>query len=181
MNPALTLSVISLALCIVLFIYFRWYIKQRIADDERLADYKLEVQRLIGEIDTITDRDALLVEERIKILRELLEDTDKRISVYIRELERSRSAETLYASLGQGPDCTAAEDENTKADHSEAPSMSSDTPPKPSDTSPKLSETRDIRMQIAELSLQGFNAARIASKLKISVSEVELALSFLRK
>jgi len=155
MNLASALSVLTLTLLVILFFYFRWFIKRRIADDERLAEYKLEVQRLITDLDYITDRDALLVEDRIKTLKTLLEDTDKRIAVYVRELERNRSGEALYTKLKHESDQV--------------------TP------APPVPEKKDIRIQIAELSLQGHDAARIASKLKISISEVELALSFLRK
>ncbi|MCL2762539.1 MAG: hypothetical protein FWD36_04945, partial [Treponema sp.] len=98
----IVLSTISICLCVISFFFFRWYIARKTAARELLADYRAEVHRLIAEIDAATDRDSLLVEERIKILRKLLEDTDRRIAVYMRELQRSRSGELMYASLGRG-------------------------------------------------------------------------------
>ena len=95
-------SVLSLCLCIAGFFFFRWYIGRKTAAASLLADYRAEVYRMIAEIDAATDRDSLLVEERIKILRKLLEDTDRRISVYMRELQRSRDGEAMYTSLGRG-------------------------------------------------------------------------------
>jgi hypothetical protein len=102
MTTPFTLSIITLGLCFLGFIYFRIFISRKMAATELLAEYRDEVHRLIAEIDAATDRDSLLVEERIKTLRRLLDDTDKRITVYTRELERSRSGEAIYTSLGRG-------------------------------------------------------------------------------
>jgi hypothetical protein len=193
MNPALVFSVISLALCIILFLYFRWYIKRRSAATELLAEYRTEVERLIADIDFVTERDVLIIEDKIKTLKELLDDTDRRIAVYVKELEKSRSGEALYAKLGQEirsgtaahtPDRAAAPETAPPAvgvPESTAPETVS--PRTRREGRPKKSSvtTKDIKIQIAELALQGYDPARIASKLKISVSEVELALNFLRR
>jgi hypothetical protein len=102
MTTALVISVISLCFCVFCFFYCRWYIARKTAAKEILADYRTEVYRLIAEIDAATDRDSLLVEDRIKTLKNLLNDTDRRISVYMRELQRSRNGQAMYASLGMG-------------------------------------------------------------------------------
>jgi hypothetical protein len=184
MNPALAFSIISLALCIVLFLYFRWYIKRRSGATELLAEYREEVQRLISDIDFVTERNVLIVEDKVKILTELLEDTEKRIAVYVKELERSRTGEALYTKLGQNLRNAAPDTTPSPADAPErtAPSVS----PEPqreggAKKSSRQAKKPDIKIQIAELALQGYAPERIASKLKISVSEVELTLSFLRR
>jgi hypothetical protein len=102
MTISLVISIISLSLCISGFFFLRWYISQRTDAGRLLEEYRDEVYRLISEIDGATDRDSRLVEERIKILRKLLDDTDKRISVYTRELQRSRNSEAIYKKLGNG-------------------------------------------------------------------------------
>jgi len=98
----LAISIISLSLCVSGFFFLRWYIGQRTEVSRLLDEYRDEVHRLIAEIDAATDRDSQLVEERIKNLRTLLDDTDKRISVYTRELQRSRNSEAIYKNLGRG-------------------------------------------------------------------------------
>jgi uncharacterized protein (DUF433 family) len=98
----LVISVICLCFCIFGFFFLRRYIARKTDAARLLADYRVEVNRLIAEIDAATDRDSILVEERIKTLRKLIDDTDRRISVYMRELERSRNSEAIYASLGRG-------------------------------------------------------------------------------
>ncbi|MCL1994099.1 MAG: hypothetical protein FWG66_14225 [Spirochaetes bacterium] len=101
MNPALVVSLFCAAFCLFGFIYIKWYIKRRTSAKELLGEYSKEVYRLNAQIDATTDRDMRLIEERISVLKSLLEDTDKRISVYIRELERSRHSEAAYGSLGR--------------------------------------------------------------------------------
>jgi len=102
MTVAIVFSVISLCVSVLSFFFFRWYIRRETAVTKQLEVYRKEVDALIATIDTVTDRDSLLVEERVKILKKLLEDTDKRIAVYLRELQRNRSGEALYDSLGRG-------------------------------------------------------------------------------
>ena len=194
MYPALVLSVISLALCVLLFLYFRWYIKRRSAADELLAEYRTEVQRLLADIDFATERNLVLLEDKIAALKKLLEETDSRISVYTTELERSRSGAALYTKLGQEsrsqivlqvsdeklapPDEKRTGAENTDTENA-VPEPAGQRKVAGKKTSAPAKK-RNIRMQVAELSQKGYDAARIASKLKVSVSEVELILSLLR-
>jgi len=102
MTTSIVISIISLSLCVSGFFFFRWYIARKIAASSLLTKYREEVYRLIAEIDAATDRDSLLVEERIKTLKQILDNTDRRISVFMRELQRNRNAGEMYASLGRG-------------------------------------------------------------------------------
>ena len=102
MNIFLIISIVNLALVLVFFFYFRWYIKRRISALNMLEVYEREVNELINEVDAVTDRDLQLIEDRIKKLKDILETADKRINLYIEELEKSRSGEALYTSLGRG-------------------------------------------------------------------------------
>jgi len=102
MNLSYLVSIISVLFCLFFFFYVKWYIKRRTSAVELLAEYRSEVYKLIAEIDASTDRDSQLVEDRIKKLKSILEETDKRINVYVRELDRSRTGEALYTSLGRG-------------------------------------------------------------------------------
>ena len=201
MNFALIVATFSLALTIVLFFYFRWFMEHRSAADELLADYRKEVQKLEAEIDFITDRDLQLIEARIKQLNEMLNDTDRRIAVYVKELERARLTEAVYAKLEQNQSILLADKIDVLPENPE-PKTQSETvkpaqpvisplsepvseeeiPPKISGKSrSKPEEKQDKRVRIANLAMQGFDTIQIASKLKISVSEVELTLNLLKK
>lgn len=97
----LVFALLGFCISVVSFFYFRWYIRRETAVTQQVEVYRKEIDGLIAAIDTITDRDSLLVEERIKILKKLLDDTDKRIAVYVKEMQRGRSSEVLYDSLGR--------------------------------------------------------------------------------
>ena len=200
MNIALIISVFSLVFCCFVFFYTKWYIKRRTSAGELLAEYRSEVYRLIAEIDAATDRDSRLVEDRIKTLKSLMEDTDKRIAVYLRELDRSRSGEALYTSLGRGIRAAlntppADEKQKPSADTAFAPLQPAQTLPPV--TAPQTVQTsqpnlspqaaapeeppskQQRRVQIANLVAQGLAPAEIASRLDLSLSEVELAMNLI--
>jgi hypothetical protein len=198
----LIVSVTSLCLCVFGFLFFRRYIEKKTSARELLADYRTETYRLIAEIDAAADRDSLLVEERIKTLKKLLDDTDRRIAVYMRELQRSRAGEALYTSLGRG--IRAALDSRPLL---EEPSPQETIPPQealpiesssPLETAPPLEavplvgarknsiakrkpKKTKIKAQIAEMSAKGLSPPEIASRLNLSLAEVDLALSLLNQ
>ena len=225
----LVVSILSLSLCVSGFFFLRWYISQKTDASRLLDEYRDEVHRLISEIDAATDRDSRLVEERIKTLRTLLDDTDKRISVYTRELQRSRNSEAIYKNLGRG--IREALDSIPAAQTPAAPASPQETPPaetvppvdsaSPAKTAASSQKTpteetaelpfdegkshqtggakkqkkrktankhppaarpekSGIKMQIAQMALQGLSPSEIASKLKISPAEVDLALKLLK-
>jgi len=229
----LIVSIISLSLCVSGFFFLRWYISHRTDASRLLEEYRDEVHRLISEIDAATDRDSRLVEERIKNLRKLLDDTDKRISVYTRELQRSRNSEAIYKNLGRGirealdsipaaqtpvvPEAPPTDSASSAGSASPAESalpVKTKTPAAP-EASPaaakinelpfdeekipqtggakkqkkrktanippqkKSAEKSGIKMQIAQMALQGLPPPEIASRLKISLAEVDLALKLL--
>jgi predicted DNA-binding protein YlxM (UPF0122 family) len=203
MNVTLTVSIISISFCLFIFFYFKWYIKRRTSASELLAEYRTEVYRLIAEIDAATDRDSQLVEDRIKKLKEILEDTDKRLAVYVRELDRSRSGEALYTSLGKGIRAALnTEPVDEISVQVPPPAQAFSAPARPA---PQLSLVRPniepaaktqgeqltlvsptpskrlIRAQIDELANEGLSEAEIASRLGISQAEVDLAMNLMRK
>ena len=170
MNISIVISVGSLVFCFFMFLYFNWYIRRRITSSELLAERQKEVYRLIAEIDSITDRDAQLVEERIKTLRSLLEDTDKRISVYLSELEKSRAGEALYNDLRKGIHAVFKNPVELPA----APPVQPSQP----EVSAPLSR-QQIRAQIDVLIGEGFSPSEIASRLGVSIAEVNLAMNLI--
>jgi hypothetical protein len=217
MTASIIISIITLCLCVSGFFFFRWYIGRKTAASELLADYRSETYRLIAEIDAAADRDSLLVEERIKTLKKVLDDTDRRIAVYMKELQRSRAGEQLYTSLGRG--IRAALDSQPgqavlfPEEPAPAPKQTPTPPveiqdaqkprisPRSTRSTRRDSETEEeklredasdtaaakrkpkkakLKTQIAELSAQGVPPAKIASRLKLSLAEVDLALNLLQ-
>jgi len=192
----LVLSAASLCLCVIGFFFFRRYIERKTAARELLADYRTEVYRLIAEIDAAADRDSLLVEERIKTLKQLLEDTDRRISVYMRELQRSKAGEAMYSSLGRGirvaldsrpPQLEVSAPPEPPASQElpfpqESPASQKQPPQEsPASAAKRKPKKTKIKVQIAEMSAEGLSPAEIASRLNLSLTEVDLALNLMKR
>ena len=189
MNIGYVVLFISLSFCLFMFFYFKWYIKRRTSTSGLLPEEKVEVSRLIVEINAVTDRNLLLIEDKIKQLKEILDDTDKRISVYVKELEKSRAGEALYTNLGRGIRAALKTEEPTVRN---APPLSDVRPylevkpqvlpaakPQP-ETQPvknKPPSKRQIRASIDLLANEGVPPEEIASRLDISIAEVDLAMN----
>lgn len=205
MNIAFIVMIICVALNLITFFYLRGLIKRRTQASGILPEYRTEVNRLIADIDAATDRDSLLVQERIRKLKEILDDTDKRISVYVKELEKSRNGEALYANLGRGiraalkteapastgnpnGDFLSLSDVKPNIAVPEPPIV--ETPPldsvpvrpkkAPVQTPRKPPSKLEIRSHIDILADEGLSVEEIASRLEISRAEVELAMNLRR-
>ncbi|GHU95745.1 hypothetical protein FACS189479_09390 [Spirochaetia bacterium] len=207
MTFSIIFSGASLILCGFFFVYFTLYIKRRTERANILGDYQDEVNKLIADIDSATDRDALLVEDRITALKKLLEDVDKRITVLTREQDRKGRSDAVYSSLGRQMKVIVQEPpagaglpaaglgrasplESVLLDREEA------GPPSESVTgaadepvaafvrgnavpAAAIAEKQELSFaeRAAELSRAGFSPDLIAARLGKSISEVELAIA----
>jgi len=194
-------SIICFALCLLMFFYFKWYIKKR-TSFSGLEERQSELAQLIAEIDRITDRDSQLVEDRVNKLKTLLHDVDKRIALYEKDLENlpkfnSEKSETLYTSLGKGiraaladsamPNA-AAESSVTKINTAVTPAVLNTEGRAQQKTGEQGSSApgsplskRHIRVQIDILANDGLPPDEIAKRLNISIAEVNLAMNLRRK
>jgi hypothetical protein len=220
----LIFSTASLLFCGFFFVYFHRYIRRRTSHENILAECADAVARLEAQIDAVTDRDAQLVEERIKSLKKLLEDVDRRISLLSR-IEDQRKPTALYNSLGDRmrfsgpgtetplpPDAAAFPDpgpvpapvlvsaptasamvntvsqdrvsvQTDPADTLPAASTPVSGPAKDPSLAPAPEpdeDTRPLVERVAELDRAGFSPELIASRLGVSVSEAELAVTVFR-
>jgi len=206
MNLTYLFLIILTALWFIVFLYFRWYIKKRTSVKEQLKEYRSEVDKLNAEIDRITDRDAQIIEDRVKKLKEILDDTDKRISAYANEmanveLEKIHKGDSLYTNLGRGirdalktekpepPLSTVHPQELSSLKSSssvqkapEAPVKKEALPTKlPAAPVSKTPSKRQIRSAIDQLLNEGHTPEQVASRLEISLAEVNLAVRLRRK
>ncbi|MDR0388268.1 MAG: hypothetical protein LBH57_09565 [Treponema sp.] len=191
----LVFSTASLLFCGFFFLYFRRYIRRRTSSENILAECGDAVARLEAQIDAVTDRDAQLVEDRIKSLKKLLEDVDRRISLLSRIEDQRKPPIPLYNSLGNRitfPDAgVSSASTGVSSGNAVSPAGSStgspDSLPPNSvsgpagDSSPEPGEdTRPLVERVAELDRAGFSPELIASRLGVSVSEAELAVTVSR-
>ncbi|MDR1947900.1 MAG: hypothetical protein LBQ38_00745 [Spirochaetaceae bacterium] len=101
MTLAIVFSAASLILWGFSFVFFLSYLKRRTGQERILAEFREEVDLIITDINDVTDRNVVLIEDRIKSLRSLLEKTDRRINTLGRELDRRSVREIAYARLGR--------------------------------------------------------------------------------
>jgi hypothetical protein len=204
MTVSLFFSLAGFVIVILFCLFAGAYLKRRTGQDRILAEFREEVNKLIAAIDDATDRDALLVEERVKSLKALLADVDKRMGVYAREMDRRRVQERAYAGLGKthwtepsaresppvekktedgkGPVLPQkAEEGPPEAEEKNSPAPGELEPP----SAPRfIQAAREIKPkplplkeQVEKLAREGFSANVIAARLGVSISEVELALA----
>jgi hypothetical protein len=189
-------SAASLILCGFFFIYFRSYLRRRISREEIFSDYRDEVEKLVADIDAATERDLTLIEDRLKTLRETLDTADRRIAVLARELDRKKASETLYTSLGKRAGSRQEPSGHTPeiAGTEPAPEEAETVPVVKAEMAPvvqaseaveavpaEAASAKSMGEKAAELAEAGFSPERIAARLGISVSEVDLAITIHRR
>jgi len=187
-------SVTALIISVFSFFYFRSYLKRRTSQERILAELQEEVNFILKSINETTERDITLIEGREKDLKSLLEEIDKRLKIYLREMDHARNAEEVYRELGKNRykmnrhlARQAAEAENKIEAQKEAESgdafplpdfdlkKEADTSPAPQAAAPSIGE------QIHSLLRSGLSEAVIASRLGISIAEVEFASAILER
>jgi hypothetical protein len=193
MDAGFIVSLLTLGLCALFFLYCKAYLRRRTGQERILAEFKEEVRKMIADIDAATDRDATLIEDRVKTLKTILNDADKRINLLNQELIRRRADVETYLELGHKAktrlpvlDALDTEDsfyeKNEKSDKNEEKNASSfiknekkDEPPPEIESMEKHKENK--RERIAELAKAGFSPRIIAARLGMSESEVEIAIA----
>ncbi|MDR3167731.1 MAG: hypothetical protein LBT93_07290 [Treponema sp.] len=195
MTVSLFFSLASFTLCVLFCLLAGVYLRRRTGQERILAEFREEVYKLVAVIDAATDKDALLVEDRIKSLRALLEEADKRMGVYTREMDRRRAQEKAYAELGKthitpfprenSSGGKGAEDKKEpglqKTEPMEPPGAGEGEPapgPRFVQASRKIEpKPPPIAEQVTKLARAGFSPNIIAARLGITISEVELILA----
>jgi preprotein translocase subunit YajC len=178
-------SLFALAISFFSFFFFRSYLKRRTSQERILSELQEEVNFIMKSINEITDRDITLIEGREKELKSLLEEIEKRLKTYIREMDQARNAEEVYKELGKNRysinkrlASQAAESEKA-AGEKKAPEAAFPLPDFELKTAPEPSPT--IREQIHSLLRSGFSETVIASRLGISIAEVEFAVALFER
>ena len=173
---AVFLSACAFALSVFSFFFFRHYLKRRTGQERILSELREEVNNIVLSLDEKTDRDISLIEEREKALRSLLDEIDKRLKVYIRELGKRREDEAAHAALAaKAPAPTYNELGKSRYRLTEQGPPASEPAPA---AAPAPSASTVVE-QVRELVRAGFTAPAAASRLGISITEVELAMAFM--
>ena len=170
----LLFSALALASALIInlfsFFYFKSYLKRRTGQERILAEFRDEVNNILKSINEATDRDISLIEEREKNLKSLLNETEKRVNVYFREMDVRKDAEAAYAAL-----LTEEKDKKPAATYESLGKNRFKTPVEPKQEAAPPVKPPSTREQIHSLLRSGLSETAIASRLGISISEVEFA------
>jgi hypothetical protein len=179
MSLSYLFSALALMISVVSFFYLRFYIRKRTAMDMIASNVREEVQRIINEIDRVTDRDSELVEERVrqfnaemeqrtKQLNTVLDEADRRIGVLSREVDVHVRRDDAYAERGK----QRAESREQRAESREQTTDNREQR--------AGGEGLSNRERVILMSARGLSSAQIAAKLGITITEVEMAI-FMQK
>ncbi|MDR2103957.1 MAG: hypothetical protein LBP42_07645 [Treponema sp.] len=188
MTLSLFFSLAGFIICLFFCLFAGFYLRRRTGQKRILEEFREEVNKLIAVIDDATDRDARLVEERVKSLKALLADVDKRVGAYTQEIDRRHVQEKAYAELGKAR-LAAAVEEKAEGKKKAPPQkleaeegVKAEKPPPPITPlvqAPRETESKPLSLeeQVKKLARAGFSANVIAARLGVSISEVELVLA----
>jgi hypothetical protein len=146
----LILGVLVMGLVIIYFLLKRT-IEKRVNPARLIDTIHTEVNKILVELNNITERNISLMEERVKELSALLEKADKKILLLQRESEKYSMSKNyndiIKKSQKQGK-------ERRKSD-----------------------EDMNIREKVMKLYHEGFSPAIIANQINLPVGEIELIIS----
>ncbi|MFW5685360.1 MAG: hypothetical protein ACOC2Y_04235 [Spirochaetota bacterium] len=170
---------ITVILVVVAYIILNRNITARTSQQAALDDIKREVGAIITELNSTTERNIELIEDRIATLERLVEQADKRVGVLRREAATHRSEPATYTKLGspaiRSSDSGPARRAGAAAEPPpEEPRVGSGG--RPAEPEPAPNEG-SLRERVRALYLQGLPLARIASIVGKTVGEVELIVS----
>lgn len=112
-----------------------------------LESIREEVDRIIVELNSTTDRNITLLEDKVQSLTTLLEQADKKIGILRREIEKHELSVKVYSELaGSGKGMQKADEQ-------------------------------DRQSQVLNLHRQGISPSAIAKRLGITLAEIELIIT----
>ncbi|MBI9103213.1 MAG: hypothetical protein JEY99_12425 [Spirochaetales bacterium] len=212
----LGLNIIAVAL---IYILLRRRIDRAIRSTELLSQIEVEIDNIITELNQTTERNITLVEDKIRTLSLLMEQSDKKIFLINRELNKKQKEETVvykrprinnHPIENTGDDFPAnvnpsvrtnisSEERLAKAtpvsyaqtQYEQASNVQSepDVPSSPEEERPvkinfQANEQRKAqeppktsKQRVLEMYTRGEDVNSIASKLNITLGEIELILS----
>jgi len=203
MNIFFTVSIICLAICFIMFIYLKWYVNKR-TSPSGLEEHRAEVAKLIVDINSVTDRNLQLIEDSVSKLKKFLEDAEKRIGEYKDAIQIKPSGDALYTNLGRGVRAALTNmaeqlpppqlrnehplksrqlslETHGASDFVEPPPVKSENKTvQGAPVAQKSPSKKQLRSAIDLLANEGLPAEEIASRLDISIAQVNLAMNLRR-
>jgi hypothetical protein len=128
MNWIFFFSALGILLWFIALLYLKSYIRRHTGAERMLENLREEIRMLEADIDQKTEQNLELLEEQIQTARKLMRDmeelraeTEKRVALYARELDRRNAQDAAFAALAVPAVPAAAAPENAPPEGSPAP------------------------------------------------------------
>lgn len=93
------LSIIIFAVNLILWIFLFRKFKKQFSSDAILENIRLEIDKLLTEINRETDRDLTLVDGKIAELKKVMEDAERRINLAIAEENKKQNEKKVLSHI----------------------------------------------------------------------------------
>jgi len=165
---------ITLGLMILFFLYNRRYLKRTLDPQGLLTEVREEINQVLTEMNNVTDRNIDIMEDRIQKIRGLIQETDKKIILFQRELKKGDKEPIIYSHLVRRMPLKPVESQGESQVESPRPSQEASLPKEPEEEKKKAVSNKE---RVVQLYRQGFSPDIIASRVGITMGEVELIIS----
>ena len=159
-----------------IFIYLKAFVRKRTSLAYILEELQEEVIQLEADIDVKTEQNLQLLEEKIRSLREVCNEAERKIALLNRELEKQNNETKTLEALSKKPPEKKPEAQIYKKSRP-LPAANVNTGASPLNITlshEKLAiKPRPIKERIAELQKAGFAPELIAKRLELNPGEVQ--------
>lgn len=171
MSVVLSVS-ITIILVVVAYIILNRNINARTSQQAALEEIKREVGAILTELNATSERNVVLLEDKIQTLTDLIDQADRRITVLRRESEPR--GEIIY----RRPPHRQAISEGSRLEPTEPLVSPPEAKGSPQPASgPEPTENEPLHDRVRRLYLQGFPVQRIAAIVGRTLGEVELIIA----
>jgi hypothetical protein len=176
---------ITVILVVVAYVILNRNINARTSQQAALDEIKREVGAIITELNSTTERNIELIEDRIATLETLIQQADKRVGALRRDAAVRGSEQHTYSQLRRPGPASSGESGADRPEGGNARSAAGrqDNGRPGADQATEGSAgsgsdgRRSLRERVRGLYLQGLSLERIASIVGKTVGEVELIVS----
>jgi len=185
MSSQTVFFIILVTINLLAMFLFYIFLKSRFSQKRILKELKSEVDTLIIDLGREADRDVAILESRIKNLRSLIDEADKRILIAGKEtLQRQEESDILQRI--QKP---VVQPEIKKSDPPQPTKPVADpvaepvriyTRPRITNSDKKIEPFVPVQERVIDMARQGFSAEMISGNLSLSLGEVELIIDMNR-
>jgi len=185
MGTFLALLALNLVGFFFIWLLLRRQVRRYASPTAQMTELRAEVDRLVVELNQTTERNILLLEDRIAGLTELLGQADKKMDILRREAEKREMGARVYARLGEARlrpmeevQSPLVEGQGLPVEGQKPPvevSMRPPQTPSAATASPVIQEPRQD--EVVRLYRAGLSSALISGRTGVPRGEVELIIS----